>query len=214
MKTIEHSGRTLHVAETVDEFRGLYGPTSDLARRKSLTELDVHCRNFIARSPFLCLATAAPDGAADVSPRGDAPGFVRVLDSQTLFLPDRLGNNRLDSLTNLVRHPELAMLFFLPGVDETLRVNGSGRIVVDGDLLDDAAVNGKRPATGLLISVREAFLQCAKALKRSHLWTPPRRDDAEPLPTLGRMLHDQIGCETSVEQLDEAIEKAYREKLY
>jgi PPOX class probable FMN-dependent enzyme len=214
MKTETHAGRTFEFAETYEDFRPLYGPTSDLAKRKSLTELDEHCRNFIARSPFVCLATSELNGPADISPRGDHPGFVVILDANTLFIPDRLGNNRLDSLTNLVRNPELGLLFLVPGVDETLRVNGTGRIVVGGDILDACIVNNKRPTSGLLVSVREAFLQCAKALKRSHLWSPESRIVRTELPTLGKMLADQIGVDMPLEQLDAAIETAYREKLY
>lgn len=214
MKTETHGAYSFDFAETFEDFRPLYGPTSDLAKRKSLAELDAHCRNFIGRSPFVCLATSEPSGPADISPRGDAPGFVRILDSKTLFIPDRLGNNRLDSLTNIVRNPEIGLLFLVPGVDETLRVNGTGRIVIGGRILDECIVNGKRPTSGLFISVREAFLQCAKALKRSHLWSPESRIVREELPTLGKMLADQIGVDMPVEQLDCVIEQAYREKLY
>lgn len=214
MKTENYLGHTFEVAETEAEFRALYGPTSDLAKRKSLPALDVHCRDFIERSPFMCLSTAAPDGPGDVSPRGDAPGFVRVLDSKTLFVPDRLGNNRLDSLSNIVCNPFVGLLFLVPGVDETLRVNGRARVVISGEILGESTANGKRPTTGLLITIEEAFLQCAKALKRSHLWSADGRQNKLAVPTLGKMLHDQIGSELSVEQLDEAIDKAYREKLY
>lgn len=214
MRTETYCGRTMEFAECDAELRALYGPPSELAARKSLTRFDEHCRQFIARSPFLCLSSAAADGAADVSPRGDAPGFVRVLDDRTLFIPDRLGNNRIDSLMNLLQNPHVGVLFLIPGVDETLRVNGLARVVLRSELLDECAVNGKTPRTGLLIEVREAFLQCAKALRRSRLWSDDYRLPRDKIPTLGKMLVDQIGLATPVAELDALIEKAYCEKLY
>ena len=201
-------------AESAEELRALYGAPSDLAARKSLSQLDEHCRHFIARSPFLCLSTAAADGAADISPRGDAPGFVRVIDDRTLLIPDRLGNNRIDSLLNLIQNPHIGLLFLIPGIDETLRVNGIARIVLRSELLEACAVNGKVPRTGLLIEVREAFLQCAKALKRSHLWSAEQQLSRDQFPTLGKILVDQIGLSTPVAELEAMIEKAYCEKLY
>lgn len=214
MKTDICCGQEMEFAETDAELRELYGSPSDLASRKSITRLDEHCRSFIALSPFLCLSTADTDGSADISPRGDAPGFVRVLDDNTLLIPDRLGNNRIDSLTNLIRNPHIGMLFLIPGVEETLRVNGVARIVLRSELLNQCAVGGKIPRTGILVTVREAFLQCAKALKRSRLWTDEYRIVRSQLASLGKMLVDQIGLATPVAELDERLEKAYREKLY
>ena len=214
MKTETCCGRVLEVAESDAELRALYGPPSEIAARKSLQRLDEHCRHFIARSPFLCLSSAAADGTADVSPRGDAPGFVRVLDDHTLLIPDRLGNNRIDSLLNLVQNPHVGLLFLIPGVDETLRVNGLARVVLRSELLDECAVNGKTPRTGLLVEVREAFLQCAKALRRSRLWSDESRLPRDQFPTLGKILVDQIGLSTPVAELETLIEKAYCEKLY
>lgn len=205
---------SLFFAETEDQFRCLYQPPSELSQQKGLTELDEHCRNFIAHSPFLCLGTSAADGPADVTPRGDAPGFVLVLDNKTLFIPDRLGNNRLDSMTNLTSNPHIGLLFFVPGVDETLRVNGLGRIVVQSALLTHATVNGKTPKSGILVEVREAYLQCAKALKRSKLWSDDYRVPHGKIPTLGQMLVDQTATTLSVEQLDKIIDEAYRDRLY
>ena len=214
MKTETCRGRVMEFAESDSELRALYGAPSELSARKSLPKLDPHCRSFIERSPFVCLSTAAADGAADISPRGDAPGFVRVLDDHTLLIPDRLGNNRIDSLRNLLQNPHIGLLFLIPGVDETLRINGVARIVVRSELLEACAVNGKVPRTGLLVEVREAFLQCAKALIRSHLWSDEYRLSRDQLPTLGKILVDQIGLATPVVELDAMIEKAYCEKLY
>ena len=215
MKTTEtDAGRVLEFAESEEELRALYGPPSDLAVRKCLPRLDEHCRHFIERSPFMCLSSASADGSADISPRGDAPGFVRVLDERTLFVPDRLGNNRIDSLTNLMHNPHVGLLFLIPGVDETLRVNGVARVVLRSELLDECAVGGKTPRSGLLVEVREAFLQCAKALKRSKLWADDYRLTRDQMPTLGKMLVDQLCLTTPVSELDAMIDKAYREKLY
>ena len=214
MKTETCCGRVLEFAENDAELRALYGPPSEIAARKSLSRLDEHCRHFIARSPFLCLSSAAADDTADVSPRGDAPGFVRVLDDHALFIPDRLGNNRIDSLLNLLQNPQVGLLFLIPGVDETLRVNGLARVVLRSELLDECAVNGKTPRTGLLVEVREAFLQCAKALRRSRLWSDDYRLPRDQFPTLGKILVDQIGLATPVAELETMIEKAYCEKLY
>ena len=214
MQTKTLGGRLVEVAESEEELRALYGPPSEIAARKSLTRLDEHCRHFIARSPFVCLSSAGTDGSADISPRGDAPGFVRVLDEQTLFIPDRLGNNRIDSLRNLVVNPHVGLLFLIPGIDETLRVHGLARVVLRSELLDECAVGGKSPRSGVLVEVREAFLQCAKALKRSRLWLDDFRLTTEQMPTLGKMLADQLCLTTPVSELDAMIDKAYREKLY
>ena len=214
MKTEAINGRTMGFADNGEELRVLYGAPSELAVKKSLTQLDEHCRLFIARSPFLCLSSAAADGSADVSPRGDAPGFVRVLDDHTLFLPDRLGNNRIDSMMNFLHNPHIGLIFFIPGVNETLRVNGIARIVLQSELLSESQVDGKTPKSALLIEVREAFLQCAKALIRSRLWRSDQLLPRNQFPTLGKILVDQIGLTMPVAELDALIDQAYCEKLY
>ena len=214
MKTETYGERVIEVADSEIELRALYGPPSEIAARKCLHRLDEHCRYFIERSPFLCLSSAAADGSAEISPRGDAPGFVRVLDDQTLFVPDRLGNNRIDSLRNLIDNPHVGLLFLIPGIDETMRVSGVARVVLRSELLDECAVGGKTPRSGLLIEVREAFLHCAKALRRSKLWAEDYRLMPDQMPTLGQMLVDQLCLTTPVGELNEMIDKAYREKLY
>ena len=193
--------------------QALYGKPNVRAANKALSRLDAHCRAFIGLSPFCVLGTAAADGSADCSPKGDAPGFVRVLDDETLLIPDRLGNNRVDSMSNIVENPNVGLIFFVPGMNETLRVNGKAGITTDGALLEPLSVNGKRPRTGLVVKVEEAFLHCAKALMRSKLWDPERRIDRESFPSLGRILADQTGVQ-SPEVAEAAVEKAYRNKLY
>jgi len=193
--------------------RERWGQPGELVQKKMLRRLDAHCRRFIALSPFLVLGTSDAQGRHDVSPRGDAPGFVRVLDDTTLLIPDRPGNRLFDSLGNIARQPRLALLFLLPGVDETLRVNGRGRFVDDPELLAPSAVGGKPPLSGLVVEIEECFLHCGKAMIRSRLWDPEARIERRSFPTLGRMVADQIaGVDEQVAQA--AIERSYREKLY
>jgi PPOX class probable FMN-dependent enzyme len=203
-------------AETIQNktvLRARYGAPSERSVKKQLARLDRHCRNFIALSPFLVIATAGDDGLADASPRGDAPGFVAVLDDTTLLIPDRLGNNRVDSLGNLVENPAIGLLFFVPGINETLRVNGRARITTDAALLAPLAAQGKAPRSGIIVEIKEAYLQCAKALIRSKLWDPASRIERGAFPSLGKILVDQIG-EGEVAASEKSIEEAYRTKLY
>ncbi|MDT7953893.1 MAG: pyridoxamine 5'-phosphate oxidase family protein [Acetobacteraceae bacterium] len=189
------------------------GPISPLAERKVLPRLDAHCRRFIELSPFLVMATADTEGNVDASPRGDPPGFVRVIDDATLIIPDRPGNNRVDSFSNLLASPGVGLIFFVPGVDETLRVNGVARVTDDPALLSPSAIGAKQPRTGLAVEIREAFFHCGKALKRSRLWNADAQIDRRSFPTLGRIIADQIG-NISVADADERIERAYTERLY
>ena len=194
------------------ELRERYGEPSERARAKQLDRLDAHCRRFVELSPFCVLATSGPDGLADATPRGGDPGFVHVLDERTLLLPDRPGNNRLDSLANLVAHPGVGLLFLLPGVDETLRVNGVAALRDDEELLARFDLEGRRPRLVLVVSVREAYLHCGKALMRSRLWDDASRIDRSTLPSLGEMLRDQRGLGEAESQ--EAMVARYRESLY
>lgn len=195
------------------ELRALYGQPNVRAANKVLPRLDEHCRAFIGLSPFCVLGTAAADGSADCSPKGDAPGFVQVLDDETLLIPDRLGNNRVDSMSNIVENPNVSLIFLVPGMNETLRVNGKATITTDDSLLEPFSVNGKQPRTGLVVKVDEAFLHCAKALMRSKLWDPERHIDRKSFPSLGRILADQTGVQ-SPEVAEAAVEEAYRTRLY
>jgi uncharacterized protein len=178
--------------------RALHHAPMSRATDKVLRALDAHCRRIVELSPFCVIATQGPKGA-DVSPRGDPPGFVRVLDEHTLLLPDRVGNNRLDGMTNLLANPRIGMLFFVPGMNETLRINGTARISDDRRLVGVCAVNGRAPKIGLVIAVEEAFLHCAKALVRSGLWDPSRHIDRASLPSYAEMLLDHVGGLTAEE---------------
>jgi uncharacterized protein len=157
------------------------------ATGKVLQGLDMYCRRIISLSPFCVIATQGPNGA-DVSPRGDSPGFVRVLDNLTLLLPDRVGNNRLDTMTNLLINPRVGLLFLVPGMNETLRINGTARITDDARLLAASAVNNRTPKVGIVITVAEALLHCGKALVRSALWDGSRHIDRSILPSYAQML--------------------------
>lgn len=198
---------------TPEAVRGHYGEVRALAAAKCIDRLDAWARRFIALSPFCIVASADARGWCDATPRGDAPGFVRVLDDATLLIPDRPGNRRFDSLDNIARQPRLALLFMVPGVEETLRVNGRGRTVDDPGLLAPSAVNGRPPLSGLLVEIEECFLHCGKALIRSRLWDPETRIERRSFPSLARMIADQIAG-VDERAADEAIEHAYREKLY
>ncbi len=190
-----------------------FGPVSPLAEKKVLPKLDAHCRAFIALSPFAVLATCNAEGRMDASPRGDAPGFVAVLDDNTLLLPDRPGNRLIDSYSNVLTNPGVGLIFFVPGINETVRVNGRARVVTDEELLATVEAQGKVPKTGLLITVEEAFFHCAKALIRSRLWDPDTRIERKSFPTQGQVIADQIaGIEATA--ADTAIDQSYRDKLY
>ena len=195
------------------ELRTVYREPAARAVQKVLNHLDVHCRNFIALSPFCILSSAGADGRADASPRGDPPGFVKVLDEKTLLLPDRPGNNQVDSLQNIVENPCVGLLFFVPGMDETLRVKGKAEIVTDTELLEPMAVKRRAPLSGVRISVEEAFLHCGRALIRARLWDPEVQIERSSYPTYGQVLADQIRG-ADAEEIDQSEEEANRDRLY
>ncbi len=200
--------------KTVEQLRESYRAPSERAQRKQLGALDAHCRRFIASSPFVVLASSSETGA-DATPRGGEPGFVRVRDARTLLLPDWPGNNRLDSLTNIVKNPAVGLLFLVPGVDETLRVGGAARIHTDEALLELFRAANKLPLTVLVIDVEKAYLHCAKAFMRSQLWDENAKLERSALPTAGEILRDQAGggAEEALES-QEAMEKRYNDLLY
>ena len=205
---------TDHVIETMEELRSSYGEPSERAVKKSLDRLDRHCRRFIELSPFVVIASSGADGRADCSPRGDAAGFVAVLDDRTVLLPDRRGNNRADSLNNVLENPYVGLLFMIPGADETLRLNGRAALTTDPILLDPLAVNGRAPRSGLVVEVEEVFLQCTKALVRAKLWADESRVDRKAaLPSFGQMLADHVGLPDG-EAVDRELRAKIRETLY
>ncbi|NQV58227.1 MAG: pyridoxamine 5'-phosphate oxidase family protein [Alphaproteobacteria bacterium] len=197
------------------DLRGRYDAVSTLAAQKSVPTLEPHSRRFIELSPFLCIASADPDGPADVSPRGDAPGFVKVLDDRTLLIPDRIGNNRLDTFANITKNPYIGLIFLVPGVNETLRVNGQARICTDTEVLAEFKVRDKVPKTGLLVAVEEVLFQCAKALMRSRLWEDDYRVERKAaMPPLGHMIRDQIGAAQSADEVEAHVQTSLKERMY
>jgi PPOX class probable FMN-dependent enzyme len=197
----------------VDDLRALYPEPAGLAVAKQLDRVDAHAARFIARSPFMVMATADAAGNCDASPRGDAPGFVEVADAHTLLVPDRPGNNRVDSLANIASNPRVGLLFFVPGVLETLRVNGRAELTADPARLASLAAAGRVPRSALVVTVEEVFFHCGKALKRSALWDPARYAEPGEIPSLGRILADQVGG-VDARDAEARIETAYRDKLY
>src|SRR5439155_12636285 len=190
----------------------LGGAPTELVRKKIADCLNPLTRQFVERSPFVVVATGRPDGGLDVSARGDPAGFVRILDERTLLLPDRPGNKLADTLTNLLEDDRIALLFLIPGVNDTFRVNGRARIVDDPELLAASEIDGKVPRLGLLVEVEEAYTHCPKALLRSELWNPERQIDRSELPRSGEILRAVADPELDVEEYEEARNERYRRR--
>jgi uncharacterized protein len=200
--------------DNVDALRQVYALPTKGAGAKEIGRLHAHFCRFIERSPFACISTMSEDGRADVSPRGGEAGFVHVLDETHLAIPDRPGNNRLDSLVNIIANPSVGMLFFIPGFEDMLRVNGMARISTDPMLMKRFLANGRLPASVILIEVCKAQTHCAKAIKRAGLWNPETFADRRSFPTTGQILKDVLATETPVEAIDAMVEKDSRERLY
>jgi PPOX class probable FMN-dependent enzyme len=200
------------------ELRDKLGEVGPLAAGKTIRKIDKYARTFIEHSPFLCIGTADAEGNADVSPRGDPMGFVRVIDDKTIIIPDRPGNNRADTMQNILANPNIGILFLIPGIEDTLRLNGKAEIIDDPEALAPAAVNGKPPKLGIRVKVDEVFFHCAKAFRRSKLWDPAAQQDRAILPSLARMVMEQArACEVEEEEagkVEEEIQEAYRTNLY
>ena len=195
--------RPERIVTTESELRELYGFPGERAVAKERPTLNEHCRAFIAHAPFLVMGTAGSDGRCDVSPKGDAPGFVRVLDDRHLVIPDRLGNNRLDGMRNIVENDHVGLIFFIPGREDTLRVNGRARIVRDDGVLESLAVAGKRPVTALLVEVEQVFLHCARAFKRAGLWQPERWPDASGVASPQRAIWELLPAKPAGKTLEQ-----------
>lgn len=198
------------------ELREVIGHPQAKVVAKIADRLNALTRQFIERSPFVCVATASPDGGLDVSPRGDPAGFVQILDDATLLIPDRPGNRIADTLTNLLADPRIALLFLIPGVGDTFRVNGRAVIIDDPELLARSAVEGKVPRLGILVEVEEAYTQCSKAVIRSELWNPERHIERSELPRQGEIMRSLTSPDFDVEEYERerAARYARREGLY
>lgn len=194
--------------------RTVYPKVSKPIRDKAIDYLDDFALTFVSLSPFFCIGTSRPDSLADVSPRGGEPGFVHALDSKRLAFPDRPGNNRLDTLTNVMHAPPVGLLFFIPGIDETLRINGTATVSVHEDLMSRFVMDGKRPRSVIVVDVVEVYLHCSKALKRSDLWNPDKRVARTRLPTWGEMLRNQGRAFVPAKLIDLVIGQDAKRNLY
>lgn len=199
---------------TETALREIIGDAHPITVDKEMDRLDKHARHFITLSPFLCLGTTNGDGQADVSPRGDPAGFVKVLADRRLLIPERPGNRRADSMLNIMTEPVVGLIFFVPGIEETLRISGRATVVDDADQLADLAVNGKAPKLGIRVEVERVFFHCAKALKRSRLWDPDARVARDAFPTPGQVIRDQRRPDDSVERLDALVIEDQENNLY
>ena len=189
------------------ELRGIFGQPSERALNKQIDRLDVHCRAIIKKCPFILLGTSNTEGRCDVSPKGDYPGFVRVLDDRTIAIPDLPGNNRLDTLRNMIANPQVGLIFMIPGMNETLRINGKIQLVRDAELLESMAYEGKSPKLAIVVHVQEVFTHCPKAFLRSKLWSDEFRIDRSELPSFAEILKDHTGLvDCDVEELQKELD--------
>jgi PPOX class probable FMN-dependent enzyme len=200
---------------TESELRSLIGYPSELVSHKVISHIEEHCRDFIAKSPFLLISTADSIGKCDVSPRGDSTGFVQVVDDKHLLIPDRPGNKKIDSLRNILSNPEIGLVFLIPGLGETLRINGHAFITKDNELLKTMAVNGIVPLLGIVVAVEECFLHCAKAFRRSGLWEPESWLHKSKLPSASKILSDHAKLDgMTAEVIAVRLEEGYSKRLY
>lgn len=214
----KYESKAEFLINTEKDLRALFPPTHELAIKKQQTKIDKHARDFIASAPFACLGTHNHQGLSDVSPRGDAPGFIQVLDDKTLAVPDRPGNNRLDTLSNITHNSNIGLMIIIPGFDDTLRINGTAQLTTDPELLASMAVKGNAPKLAILIEVKELYMHCAKAFRRSKLWDPASIQDRNDMPSLMKIMLDQADeapdDHQEMDKLDEALEKAYQKTMY
>lgn len=198
---------------SVEQLEALYGTPVDRSLTKEIEHISPHYRQFIRAAPFVVVATVGPEGM-DCSPRGDPAGFARVADSKTVMLPDRRGNNRLDSLRNIVRDPRISLLFLIPGVNETMRINGTAEIVTDAALRESFTLENKAPASIIVVTVEKIYYQCPKALVRSRLWAPETQIPRSDLPTTGQMQRALIGESFDAEAYDRDYPAHMKRTIY
>jgi uncharacterized protein len=203
------------VITTADELKEKFGTPSELVKNKVINYLDHHCIDFISRSPFLLLSTSNQNGKCDVSPRGDHAGFVKIIDEKRFLIPERPGNKRMDSFYNILSNPHAGLIFLIPGLEETLRINGKASLVQDEELLEEMAINGKNPLIAIAIEVEECYIHCAKAFKRSGLWQPNSWPPATSLPSAAEILSSHAKtANLTVEEVEERLKESYTKRLY
>lgn len=200
--------------QDTEQLRDHYGEPGELAVACMFEKMDRYHRQFISLSPLLCIATADASGQPFVSPKGDAPGFVAVLDSRTLIIPDRIGNNKVESLSNLMENPKVGVIFFVPGIRETLRVRGSAQLVRDSATLERFKVGKALPKSGILIEVKTVYFHCGKAIVRSRFWDESRHAPADAMPSFGRIVKEQQNMQESASAMEAYMEEAYTDRLY
>lgn len=193
---------------------GIIGDPSPMVANKELPAIDDYFRRYIELCPFLCLSSADSEGNQDVTPRGDPPGFVRILDPRTILIPDRKGNRRVDTMKNILENPNVGLVLFVPGIEEVVRINGKATITDDAALLAPSAVNGSVPELGIRIEIDTIFFHCAKAIKRSKLWDPETPIERSEFPSFGQIVRDQRMPEADVDATEKALQQEYRERLY
>ncbi len=198
----------------VSALRSIVGEPTPQIANKEMKELDGYFRRFIELCPFLCISSADADGNQDVSPRGDPPGFVRVLDNRTILIPDRKGNRRVDTMRNILENPRVGMVLFVPGIDEVVRISGRAWITDDRSLLVPCAVNGSVPALGILVEIDAVMFHCAKAIIRSKLWHPDTPIERSAFPTFGQIVRDQRDPSADIAETEEKLQREYRDRLY
>lgn len=202
------------VITTDAEIRAMLGPVYESQVAKIIDHIDMHCQAWIERCPFIVISSINVDGAMDVSPKGDPPGFVKVLDRNTLAIPDRLGNNRGDTFLNVLQNPSVAIVFIVPKRREVVRVSGTAQIATDDDLLETMAVQGKRPDLAMVVRVKEAFFHCGKSMIRSGLWEPERWGPIDGLPTYAQALKDHGKLSITVSEMEQRIVNNEVNRLY
>ncbi|NHN31049.1 pyridoxamine 5'-phosphate oxidase family protein [Paenibacillus agricola] len=197
------------------EIRDLVGYPSELVQKKTITHIDQHCRDFIALSPLLFVSTADGQGRCDVSPRGDAPGFVLVMDKQHLVIPERPGNRRIDSFRNILENPRIGLLFMIPGLEETLRMNGKAVIIKDEAILGRMKARDKQPLLGIGVEVEECFIHCAKAFKRSGVWDAKTWSPGNALPSIPAILAAHVNSKAyPIDVIEKGLQESYVKRLY
>jgi PPOX class probable FMN-dependent enzyme len=197
-----------------EELREIMGHPSEIVTRKTINFIDEHCKSFIEKSPFITIATSDLSGNFDVSPKGDPAGFVKILDEKTLAIPDRPGNRKADTLRNIIQNPNVGLIFLIPGVKETLRVNGEAKVVTDKRVLELLSCNDKQPSFAIIVNVKEAFMHCAKCIIRSNLWMNTDESQKQSLPSLAQALVDHGKLDITYQELDEMIKDDEKTNLY
>ncbi|MFK7983341.1 MAG: pyridoxamine 5'-phosphate oxidase family protein [Saprospiraceae bacterium] len=202
------------IITTEAELRTILGTPSEVVKNKTITVIDKYCRKFIEHSPFLTIASTNGKGETDVSPKGDPAGFVKILDEKTLAIPERLGNKRADTFVNILHNPSIGLLFFIPGIKETLRVNGKAQIVTDLAIREQLTVKNRLPQFVLIVHVEEAFMHCSKCMVRSKLWTDIDPDIRQKVPTLAEIIIDHAKLEAPVDQVEMYLKESVKNHLY